>query len=128
MTATAKNYFGSPVLDMDVVVAQGGAVSEAIVLGGNRAYALITPALEALTAKIAFYASVDGVTWSTEHVVYAGAEYTLPVLDPTKTYPLMVELGALYGYTFLKLECLNAAGAGLVQTGVRTFKLLYGPA
>lgn len=128
MLRTPNTIYGTPVLTADVIVAQGESVSEKIELGNNRIFGIITPPLEALTAKLAFYASVDGVTWTTEHLVYEGAKYTLPIADPTKTYPLVVDVLSHFGFRFLKIECLNAAGVALAQaTAARTFKLLYGP-
>jgi hypothetical protein len=129
MAKVAKNYYGTPRLCMDVVVDIGESESEAVDLTLNRIAGIITPALEAGTAKLGFLCSHDGSTWTTEHLVYQGSEYTLPVADPTKTYPLTVDFSALYGWNFVKLVCLDAAGAAKAQaTAARTFKLLYGPA
>jgi hypothetical protein len=123
-----ETNYDIPVVTADVIVAQNASLSEAIDMGSNKIFGIITPALEALTAKIGFRVSADGETWTTEHLVYQGIEYTLPIADPTKTYPLAVDIPAFFGFRYLKIECLNAAGAALAQaTAARTFKVLYGP-
>lgn len=112
---------------MDVSIAAGASESEAVYLAGSRLLGIITPALEAGTAKFGFLASHDGVTWTTQYIQDQYGAYLPAIADPTKTYPISIDPAVLYPWAHVKLVALDSAGAAKAQTNARTFKFLYGP-
>ena len=106
------------------IVANGDSLSSGFKLGLGRCAALRSPsALTSTSAKMLFWGSVDGVTYSP--IYNAGSQYVEAGLSTSEARWFVLDRDTVFPFTWIKFQIVAADGSTAVAQGAnRVFTVL----